>query len=101
MMVSSHFHPGSQESVVLTPKRRNPEEVQETCDEVNQDNSGLENCEAEETIENIFDVKDQELIFKSMENKIEDICDDELIFKYIHKKFGTKNRESSQVANAN
>ena len=77
-----------------------PEEVKETCDEVNQENSGLEKFKAEETIENILDAKDQKLFFKPMENKIGDICDDELIFKYIHKKFSTKNRESVQDANA-
>ena len=32
-----------------------------------------------------------------MENDKGNICDDELIFKYIHKKFGTKNRELGPV----
>ena len=47
------------------------------------------------------DIKDNELTCISKDDATNDIDDDELIFKYIHKKFGTKNRESSQVANAN
>ena len=70
-------------------KRENQEELRETCVKDIHEGSGLENPKSEDNV----DIKD----FEFVENNIEDICDDELIFKYIHKKFGTKNRELGPV----
>jgi hypothetical protein len=54
----TYGHPESRESVIL----KNQEEVNETFDEVNQDKSVIEKRKAEESIEDILSVKDQELI---------------------------------------
>jgi hypothetical protein len=80
------LQPGSRESVILKSKRKNPEELVETFSAIdNKDNSGIENIKTED--KTMEDIKDDDV------DDMEDIGDDKLIFKYIHKKFGTKNRE--------
>jgi hypothetical protein len=78
---------GSRESVILMSKRKNQEEHLESCDLVHKD----QNIKTEE------EIKDDELTFILKDDATNDIDDDELIFKYIHKKFGTKNRECTPI----
>ena len=83
----SHNDHDSCESVILMSRRKTQEELKVTCVKDYQGGSELENLKSEDIIDN----KDLELMDTG------DICDDELIFKYIHKKFGTKNRELGPV----
>ena len=83
----SHNDHGSRESVILMSRRKTQEELKVTCVKDYQGGSELEALKSED----IIDTKDFELLDSG------DICDDELIFKYIHKKFGSKNRELAPV----
>ena len=90
----SHSYPGSRESVITKLKRIKPAKLKETCGKVVQDKPGLEKNQSEGVIEKIIDKTDQELFVNSTEN---DIYGDGLILEYLHKKFGTKKRESAPV----
>jgi hypothetical protein len=83
----SHNDHDSCESVILMSRRKTQEELKVTCVKDYQGGSELEALKSEY----IIDTKDFELLDSG------DICDDELIFKYIHKKFGSKNRELAPV----
>ena len=66
----------------VNKKRKNPEDLVETCSAKN--NLGIENLKIEDEI--MEDIKDNKLIFISKDADMEDIDEVELIFKYIHKK---------------